>query len=200
VNVQLVSDPLMAGAADEDAGREGWLASFRAGERATLEQCYRRHYRRVVSLVGRMLTQADAETVTHETFYRILADASLRASYQGGSFSAWLSRVANNAAIDHLRRSRKEQPEGQARPRQEEEALLASKRSHEEAEARLLVERFRREHLPPKWEAVFEARFLRQLPQREAARSLGMHRTTLVYQESRIRALLKRFLLTSGAS
>ena len=38
------------------------------------------------------------------------------------------------------------------------------------------------------------ARFLEQLDQRQAARKVGISRTTLVYQEARIRRLLRRFL------
>jgi RNA polymerase sigma-70 factor (ECF subfamily) len=63
------------------------------------------------------------------------------------------------------------------------------------AEARLLVERFRRDHLPPDWQGVFDLRFLQQLPQREAATRLSLPRTTLAYRELRIRRLLRRFLL-----
>ena len=177
------------------AADDGWLAGFHAGEREALAECYRNHYPRILSRLAKILTKADAETVAHETFYRVVSDATLRASFEESNFGAWLSKVAQNAAIDHWRRSRREQPEGQGRPRQEEEARALAKRSQDEAEAKWLVERFRREHLPPRWEAVFEARFLRQLPQREAAKALGMHRTTLVYQEIRIRALLERFLL-----
>jgi RNA polymerase sigma-70 factor (ECF subfamily) len=45
---------------------------------------------------------------------------------------------------------------------------------------------------------VFDARFIQQLDQPEAARLLGMHRTTLIYQEYRVRTLLKRFVLRKG--
>ena len=61
-------------------------------------------------------------------------------------------------------------------------------------DARLLIEQFRREHLPEEWAGVFELRFLQQLPQREAARRLSIQRTTLAYRELRIRRLLRRFL------
>ena len=43
--------------------------------------------------------------------------------------------------------------------------------------------------------SVFEARFVRQLTQREAASTLGISRTTLAYQEHRIRKLLRKHLL-----
>jgi DNA-directed RNA polymerase specialized sigma24 family protein len=59
----------------------------------------------------------------------------------------------------------------------------------------VLVARFRERVLPPRWEPVFRARFLEQLDQREAARQLGIPRTTLVYHERRIRALLRAFML-----
>lgn len=59
----------------------------------------------------------------------------------------------------------------------------------------MLVERFQREVLPPKYRALFDARFLRQLPQREAARELGIERSTLAYQEQRVRELLESFFL-----
>jgi hypothetical protein len=67
----------------------------------------------------------------------------------------------------------------------------ASCESASEADARITVGGFQREHL----EGVFEARFLRQLSPREAAQPLGVPRTTLVYQEQRVRALLEQFVL-----
>jgi RNA polymerase sigma-70 factor, ECF subfamily len=183
------------------AGEQRWVADFHSGDRGVLEQCYRDHCTGVLRTVGRLLTGADAETVTHEVFYRLLSNAKLRENYQGGNFGAWLMLVATNSARDHLRRIRREQPEldpeigSGAAPSSAEPANLT-----DEIEAKLLIERFRTERLPPEWANVFEARFLRQLPQRQAAASLGMHRTTLVYQEQRIRALLRDFLLREEPS
>jgi RNA polymerase sigma-70 factor (ECF subfamily) len=42
---------------------------------------------------------------------------------------------------------------------------------------------------------VFETRFLLGLEQKEAAARLGISRTTLAYQEYRVKALLRRFVL-----
>jgi RNA polymerase sigma-70 factor (ECF subfamily) len=170
-----------------------WLAEFHAGDRQVIEQCYRDHYRGIVGAVGRLLMAADAETVTHEVFFRLLWNAKLRENFQGGRFDAWLTQVATNLARDHRRRFRREQsdpPEGSSSDRMASGGELA-----EEVHARTMIERFRRERLPAEWSGVFEARFLRQLSQRDAANELGMHRTTLVYQEQRIRTLLKEFLL-----
>ena len=79
--------------------------------------------------------------------------------------------------------------------RDELDARAAARRVDDELDAKVLVERFRRDCLPPEWAAVFDARFLRQVTQREAAEELGIRRTTLAYQELRIRRLLTQFLL-----
>jgi RNA polymerase sigma-70 factor (ECF subfamily) len=173
------------------AGATRWVASFHAGDRDVLERCYRDHYPAVVAIVGRLLRGADAETVTHEVFYRLLSNPRLRENFQGGNFNAWLGQVATNAARDYLRRYRREQPESpDGAP-----AGDAPPGPAEEVDAKMAIDRFRRERLPPDLTAVFEARFYRQLSQREAAGELGMPRSTLVYQEERIRSLLKDFLL-----
>lgn len=177
----------MSAASDVEDDDARWLASFHAGERQTIEAAYREHGSRVLAAARRLVGEVDAETVVHEVFYRLLANAKARAGFRGGNLGAWLSQVAANAAIDDLRRRRREESSGKL----PEESLEIDG----EVEARLLVERFRRERLPPELERVFEVRFLRQLPQREAAAELGVPRSTLVYQEQRVRELLERFLL-----
>lgn len=172
-----------------------WLVAFHSGDRAAIEQCYRDHQAAVAAAVGRLLSAVDAETVTHEVFYRLLTDAKLRANFQGGNFAAWLTRVATHRAIDHLRRSRREESGLSGEYSAEADAGAGARRIDEELEGKRLLERFRREWLPPAWAGVFEARFLRQLPQRQAAMELRMHRTTLVYQEHCIRKLLTKFLV-----
>jgi RNA polymerase sigma-70 factor (ECF subfamily) len=172
-----------------------WLAAFHSGDRAAVEQCYRGHYRTVAAAVGRMLPMADSETVTHEVFYRLLTDPRLRANFRGGNFAAWITRVATHSAIDFQRRCRFEQSGRAVVSEPAVDALAAAARVDDELDAKALVERFRRECLPPQWAGVFDARFLRQLPQRDAARELGIQRTTLVYRELRIRRLLTQFLL-----
>jgi RNA polymerase sigma-70 factor (ECF subfamily) len=179
-----------------DAGADPWLPAFHAGLRGTLEAVYREHFADVLRVARRYVDGADAETITHEVFYRLLTDDGLRRNFEGGRFTAWLRQVVANAALDHLRRGRFE--DGQSRPPRAaaHAAPQAAQAScADEVEAKVLIERFRRERLPPQWAGVFDARFLRQLAQREAADELGMRRSTLAYQEERIRALLREFLL-----
>lgn len=179
-------------ASDDDA-RE-WLVRFHTGDTSVLHACYRDHFDTVHRAVSRLLPAVDAETVVHEVFLRLLSSEEARRSFRGGSLAAWLTVLARNQAVDLLRRRQRE-----------DSALsrLAAEPAWEEAEppepqldAEHLIERFRRERLPAKWAPVFEARFVRQLSQREAAASLGLSRTTLVYQELRVRQLLRKFLLS----
>ena len=177
---------------DEAGDGATWLAAFHAGDRGVLETCYRDHFAAALGAARRVLRDVDAETVTHEVFLRLLSEPKVRESFRGGNLGAWLVQVATRAAIDHYRRLRRE-----TEPVDDHTAAANSdpRSADDELEAKMLVERFVDEHLPPQWRGVFEVRFLRQLPQRDAARELGMHRTTLVYQEQRIRALLERFLM-----
>jgi RNA polymerase sigma-70 factor (ECF subfamily) len=109
--------------------------------------------------------------------------------------------LAHNQAVDFWRRYRREIPLG------EHERLPPSpvsvpalvidgqaRRMEERAELRMFLDRFLRETLPEKWAPIFQTRFVEQLDQRSAAKRLGMHRTTLAYQELRIRRLLRAFV------
>ena len=170
--------------------RDPALEAFYAGDRRTLEACYRDHYGIVADAVGRVLHGIDRETVIHEVFFRVLTERDFRESFRGPHMRPWLATVARNQAIDFLRRQGRGVPLERA-----PEPEPGGRDLDAELDAKALIQRFREEALPGKWQAVFEARFLKQLDQREAAAELGMHRTTLAYQELRIRQLLKRFLL-----
>lgn len=178
-----------------DTLSEAWKCGFRAGERAVLEQLYRDHFHTVARAVGRSLTGADRETVTHEVFLRILSSSELRGTYKGGSLAAWLFTLARNHAIDRVRRRTRERPQG-LRPGELGRPDTCT-RWENELEASQLIDRFCRDVLPPQWQPAFEARFLRQLAQHEAAHELGIYRTTFAYRERRIRELLRRFLLAA---
>jgi RNA polymerase sigma-70 factor, ECF subfamily len=169
---------------------DAWLARFHAGDRDVMEECYRSHFVTVERAVGRYVQGVDRETVIHEVFYRLLSTASLRLAFRGGSLAAWLSTVSRNHAIDYARRRGREELLGNKSPWGYVEAGM-----DQAADAHILVERFQKDYLPPKWEGVFRTRFVEQRTQRDAARALGISRTTLVYQEMRVRRLLEKFLL-----
>jgi RNA polymerase sigma-70 factor (ECF subfamily) len=176
----------MTRADDED---RGFLSAFHAGERWAIEAAYREHASRVIGAARRLVGPVDAETITHEVFYRLLSNPQTRASFRGGNLGAWLSQVAVRSAVDDLRKRRRETSE----PTEAE--LGDSDGAADELEAKILIDRFRAEVLAPEDAPLFEARFIRHLPQRDAARELGIPRSTLTYQEQRIREQLERFLL-----
>jgi RNA polymerase sigma-70 factor, ECF subfamily len=181
---------------DVGGGRElllemEWVDRFYAGERRVLEEVYRENFAQVEAAVGVVLHGADRETAIHEVFLRVINSETFRRSFHGGDLGAWLSVVARNHAIDYARRRNRESPAGVDFGEGASDGDLMARTS----EARLLVDRFRREVLPPQWQGVFETRFLQSMTQAEAAAALGTRRTTLAYQELRIRRLLRKFLL-----
>lgn len=174
---------------------DGWVRSFHRGERQALEEAYLRHIRDVVHEAKKLLRTADAETIAHEVFHRIVADAAMRESFHGGNLNAWLRTITRRAALDLLRKRRREGPP----PDDDDLVTPDSARDDEARDAKRLVERFRAEVLPERYAPLFQLRFLDQLPQREVADKLGMSRSTLAYQETRIRELLTTFLLEATA-
>jgi RNA polymerase sigma-70 factor, ECF subfamily len=167
--------------------------AFHAGAPACMERCYLEHFDTVDRAVGAVLHGPDREDVVHEVFFRLLSDEGLRRGFRGGSLGAWLRVVARNQAIDYTRRRRPEV----ALPDDSRggEELRSDARLEERTDVRLTLQRFGTEVLPAKWRRVFVARFVDGDDQKTAARALGMRRTTLAYQEYRIRTLLRRFML-----
>ena len=75
----------------------------RGGEEAAYRELVRRYERPLFSLLYRMVRDRElAEDLAQETFVKALnAIESYRPEYK---FSSWIFKIANNAAIDHLRR------------------------------------------------------------------------------------------------
>jgi RNA polymerase sigma-70 factor (ECF subfamily) len=177
-----------------DRGEEEWLRAFHAGDRGCLERCYRDHLGTVEQVVAHIVTGADRETLVHEVFFRLLSEEALRRRFAGGAFASWLRVVARNQAIDYARRRRLEvatlDEDGQVAAQ-----LALTEPLERQIDLRLTLARFRERVLPAKWHRVFNARFVEHQDQPTAARALGMRRTTLAYQEYRIRRLLHRYVL-----
>ncbi|HEY7364919.1 MAG TPA: sigma-70 family RNA polymerase sigma factor [Methylomirabilota bacterium] len=75
----------------------------RGGREAAYRELIRRYERPVFALLFRMLRDRElAEDLSQETFVKALnAIDSYRPEFK---FSSWIFKIANNAAIDHLRR------------------------------------------------------------------------------------------------
>jgi len=170
-----------------------WLEQFHSGAKEVLRDCYENNFDVVWHAVGGLLKGADRETVVHEVFFRALFQSEQRRKFRGGAFGSWIATMARNHAIDFLRRARRERPWEDAPPHVRDASYLPS--TDDDIDFHRFVEAFKRDVLPAKWLPVFDLRFLRHLTQREAARVLGIGRTTLAYQELIIRRLLKREIL-----
>jgi RNA polymerase sigma-70 factor (ECF subfamily) len=79
------------------------VALARAGHEAAYRELIRRYERPLFSLIFRMVRDRElAEDLAQETFVKALnALDSYRPEFK---FSSWIFKIANNAAIDHLRR------------------------------------------------------------------------------------------------
>lgn len=79
------------------------VARAREGSEHAFRELIRRYQRPVFSLVYRMVRDRElAEDLSQETFVKVLnAIDSYRPEFK---FSSWIFKIANNAAIDHLRR------------------------------------------------------------------------------------------------
>jgi len=95
-----VSDPQqgLRNASDQDV-----VVAARNGVEAAYRELVRRYERPVFSLLYRMVRNREqAEDLSQETFIKVLnALGSYRPEYK---FSSWVFKIANNAAIDHLRK------------------------------------------------------------------------------------------------
>jgi len=83
------------------------LERFAAGDLEAFEALFREHQKEVYAWIVRIVRDRGfAEDLTVETFWRIYRS---RARFDtAGNFRAWARRIATNAALDHLRHSRRE--------------------------------------------------------------------------------------------
>ena len=88
------------------------LDRFVRGDLEAFELLFRQFHRDVYGWVVRLTRDPSAaEDLTVEVFWRIYrAHARFDATR---SFGAWARRIASNAALDHLRRARRERARGQ---------------------------------------------------------------------------------------
>ena len=90
---------------DDDVTKEA-IARARKGDRAATEYCYVRFAGEVQRYVQSIVHEPhDAEDVTQNVFVKLFGCME-RYDERRAPFSAWLLRIARNAALDHLRHRR----------------------------------------------------------------------------------------------
>jgi len=86
------------------------LERFAAGDLEAFETLFRQYQCDVFRWITRIVRdRAAAEDLTLETFWRMYR-AHARFDVAKGNCGGWLRRIATNAALDHLRRKRREIP------------------------------------------------------------------------------------------
>ena len=86
------------------------LGRFAAGDVEAFETLFREYQCDVYRWILRIVRErATAEDLTIETFWRMYR-AHAQFDVAKGNCAGWLRRIATNAALDHLRRTRREVP------------------------------------------------------------------------------------------
>ena len=101
-------------------------ARARDGDEPAFEELFLRHRRRVALIASRFFRRREQiEEVVQETFAKAFFALGEFSNRQGGSFAAWLARIAFNACYDELRRQkRRPEPASLSEVTEEESARL----------------------------------------------------------------------------
>jgi len=174
------------------------------GAEAAFRELVRRYQRPVFSLIYRMVRDREAaEDLAQETFIKVLnAIDTYRPEHK---FSSWIFKIANNAAIDHLRRrepdvlSLEGAPDAVSIERQEATALQVSDRGEsplDELEARELGSHIESAiaRLRPEYRACILLRHVEGRAYEEIATILGLPLGTVKTYIHRARAELRDIL------
>lgn len=165
------------------------------GDRSAFSTLVRLHQKRIYRLVYRFCRDHDtADELAQETFVKAyMALDSFREEYR---FSGWISTIATNLALNHIRRHKKqistedyplEEIIADSNPGTNPDQALANK----EVMLRLEEEV---DKLPPDYKAVFVLRMHEDLSYEEIAKKLGIEMGTVMSRLFRARSRLKKAL------
>jgi len=168
------------------------------GDREAFGELVRRHQRRVWLVCRQYVGRDEADAATQDAFLKAFTGLH---SFDGrAAFTTWLTRIAINTCVDHLRGLRRQ---GRRAEEPEEEGAgvlerLPDEQVNPEDRARLrqtvarLGECERR--LPERQREIFRLRFYAELDLEDIARSLGVHVGTVKTQLHRAVHRLRREL------
>jgi len=166
------------------------LERFAAGDLEAFEVLFRQHQSQVYAWIVRIVRDSGiAEDLTVETFWRIYRS---RARFDpAGSFGAWAYRIATNAALDHLRKTRRET---------ELPADLAADPEPDSAVQRETRDRIRKAfaQLPPKYRLVATLALIEDEPYEKIAATAGISASLVKIQVFRAVRMLRKQLASLG--
>ena len=166
------------------------LERFTAGDLEAFEALFREYQKEVYAWIVRIVRDHGiAEDLTVETFWRIYRSRSRFDT--AGNFRAWARRIATNAALDHLRHSRRETelPEDLAGPATADPAVRREAR-----------ERIRKafQELPPKYRLVATLALIEEEPYNNIAEAAGMSVALVKVRVFRAVRMLRKKLNSLG--
>lgn len=167
------------------------LERFAAGDLEAFEALFRQHQREVYGWIVRIVRDSGAaEDLTVETFWRVYR-ARQRFDHAAGNFHAWARRIATNAALDHLRHTRKETELSEDYPAvpRGDPAIRGELRGH-----------IRRAFLglPMKYRLVAVLALIEDEPYSEIAEALGIPTTLVKVRVFRAVRMLRKKLNSLG--
>ena len=166
------------------------LERFAACDLESFESLFRLHQKEVYAWIVRIVRDHGiTEDLTVETFWRIYRSRSRFDT--AGNFRAWARRIATNAALDHLRHSRRETelPEDLAGPATADPAVRREAR-----------ERIRKafQELPPKYRLVATLALIEEEPYNNIAEAAGMSVALVKVRVFRAVRMLRKKLNSLG--
>ncbi len=166
------------------------LQRFAAGDLEAFETLFREHQKQVYAWIVRIVRDSGiAEDLTVETFWRIYRS---RARFDPtGNFHAWARRIATNAALDHLRRQRRETelPEDLACPAKADTAVRRETRHR-------IHQAF--SQLPAKYRLVATLALVEEEPYDEIASATGISVALVKVRVFRAVRMLRKKLTSMG--
>ncbi len=185
-----------------DPTRERALGARARVDASAFGELYDFYLPRIYGFIARRLGDREAaEDVTAMTFERALS-AVRRDDFRNEAFGGWLYRVAANAVVDHVRRSRRTVPLGwrasDAGPDDGPERTLGDERAARDLAATLDRDQLGRAlaELPEAPRRLLVLRFLDGLDTQELAAVLGCSAATVAVRQHRalraLRAILAR--------
>jgi RNA polymerase sigma-70 factor (ECF subfamily) len=158
------------------------------------EEFVQTHLKRIFSIVYRILGNVeDAQDVTQEVFIRALQRRDQLKDLDKAAH--WLSRIASNAAIDHLRRKKRitwtelDEPLQNSLPAGAESSEDLLLRSERRAQLQSVLDQ-----LTPRERAALILRDVEDLPAEEVARLLNCGKATVRSHIANARAKFKRLM------
>jgi RNA polymerase sigma-70 factor, ECF subfamily len=168
------------------------LERFASGDLDAFEALFRQHQKDVYAWIVRIVRDSGiAEDLTVETFWRIYrAHARFNPA---GSFPAWARRIATNAALDHLRRNRRETElhETLPAPARPDPAIQHESR-------RKIYQAF--QQLPAKYRLVATLALLEDEPYNNIAEATGISAALVKIRVFRAVRILRKNLAAMGVT